>query len=359
MTAEVMLTMCAAKSYLCSHFVDRAGADGTWAAHSVPTSAHVTTYVHTNACTPVTAACGGGQFLKCAGRDATTPLLPMESYDVKASVLALICADAGCDLFVSKNDDSGGTLFKLGTNGGASTYLRTSPAPPPPPPPGSLLWKVATEGVVYLPPLVDSTRVTQCASQWETCTCTGTAYYGRAGVSFSDMITDRYASAPSRNSIICSDAYPGVFADPLPGVVKQCFCVSSGGAPTIFIGTDADGFFRALNADGTLRWEAGPFGAVESTAAVDSFGNVYVGSNDGHLYALHHDGSPLFNFTTGGAVQAGVLVDAYGKIIFGSTDGFLYGEFSYSTLHTSFTVCGLPAPLRPRVCASPQRELSV
>ena len=41
---------------------------------------------------------------------------------------------------------------------------------------------------------MDSTVVRRCADEGEACTCSGTVYYGRAGVPFSAMLNDPYAS---------------------------------------------------------------------------------------------------------------------------------------------------------------------
>ena len=314
MTAEAMMTLCAAKPSLCSHFVE---GGGDWAAHSVPTSTRFTTYVSNRTCAPAMAACGGGEFLRCAARDMMV-LIVMESYDVKASILAQICSDVGCDLFVSKNDGSGGTLFKLEA-ANASSYLRMAPAPPPPPTPGSLLWRFQTEGGVFTRPLVDDTTVVRCATSGKTCTCTGTAYYGYDFASFDAMLAQPHASQTSRNTIECVN---DVFGDPILGSAKQCFCVSKGGMSVIYFGSQ-DGLLYALNTDGSLRWKSA-LGNADGGPAVDAVGNVYAGSLRKGIYGYHRDGHLFLNYTTGGGLRSTPAIDPQGTVYACSEDGFLY-----------------------------------
>ena len=407
MTAEAMMTLCAAKPSIC-HFVE---GGGDWAAHSVPTSTRFTTFISNSTCRPVTAKCGGGQFLQCPGRDVMAPLVPMEHYGLRKELLADICVDMGCDLFVSANDGSGGTLFKFAAvlvscfpmsclnrtdqdgvggrnhkwastacvpplssptgcepvawrwrysyngdtcaiglpgipygqrvtmdqcitacgseptclqvamgNSFNNSYPRTLPAPPPPPPPGSMLWKHGTGDAIYSSPRLGSIDITRCADEGQECTCTGTAFYGVDGLDFNTMLTKPYASKPAANSIMCSDSvFGGVIA-----TSKQCFCVSSGGSTHIYFGSQ-DRHLRALNADGTLRFIPALQGAgIQSTAAVDAVGNLYVGCDSGIVTALHHDGTLSWTFTTGGRVTSSPAIGPLGQVFVGSFDGYLY-----------------------------------
>ena len=72
------------------------------------------------------------------------------------------------------------------------------------------------------------------------CVCQGIARL------YSTQLAGPVCLAPSRRSVPCSYT---VFGDPLVGVVKQCFCVSTGGDVTIYVGL-GDGSLQALNTDG-------------------------------------------------------------------------------------------------------------
>jgi outer membrane protein assembly factor BamB len=306
--------------------------------HVLPTSTSVTTFVRDTACVLMTATCGGGRFLKCARHNTLVPLIPMESYDVEASILALICAEVGCDLFTSKNDGSGGRLFKFGSSSSASTYIRYANVPPPPPTPGSSLWQAHFSGAVYTKPAVDKTSIARCAGEGETCVCTGTVYYGPGD--FYSLLTGPHGSAAVRNNILCTDQK---FGDPVPGQYKQCFCVSSGGSTTIYIGS-TNGAIYALNADGTLRWEVSTLGSVERAAAVDALGNVYVGSHDQSLHAFRNDGTPIWQLQTAGALNSVPAVDSKGTLYFTSSDdrcqnSSLYALYPDGTLAWKYQMC--------------------
>ena len=56
----------------------------------------------------------------------------MGAFDgLSASLLIDLCVAKECDLFVSKNDGSGGTLYRLAANASVSSYFRIPPPPPP------------------------------------------------------------------------------------------------------------------------------------------------------------------------------------------------------------------------------------
>ncbi|TKJ43277.1 cell surface protein [candidate division TA06 bacterium B3_TA06] len=61
---------------------------------------------------------------------------------------------------------------------------------------------------------------------------------------------------------------------------------------TIYIGTKDRGLI-ALNADGSLRWEADIDSEIFSSPAISDDGFIYVGSKDGYLYAIHSDSKGL------------------------------------------------------------------
>jgi outer membrane protein assembly factor BamB len=61
---------------------------------------------------------------------------------------------------------------------------------------------------------------------------------------------------------------------------------------TIYIGTKDRGLI-ALNADGSLRWEADIDSEIFSSPAIGSDGTVYVGSLDSCVYAIRSDSKGL------------------------------------------------------------------
>ena len=336
MNEAVMTSLCAANSRDCTYFVPDYVAATAWFAHAVPTSARVTTYVSNRSCTPVSSLCIPGTFIRCAGFDVTDPLVAMESYDLPAAILAQICTNVGCDLFVSQNDGSGGTLYKMTRFAAAASLLRTMPLPPPPPPPGTLLWKFEAAARIFNPrPLtVDTTDIRRCATQHEDCTCTGTAYYGRDGIDFHTMLSGPHASLPSKRAIKCEDA-GGPFSDPDPGQPKQCYCVSKGSAATIYASSCDASILWALKADGSTRFvkDFQAQGAVGlSSPVVDEVGDIYIGSQQGLVYAIHKDGTAKWTFQTNSGSYHAVALGPLGRLYVGTAAHLVALDRSHGTL---------------------------
>lgn len=98
-------------------------------------------------------------------------------------------------------------------------------------------------------------------------------------------------------------------------------------------GTD---HFRAINSsDGSSKWNFTTGDALSAAAAVDSDGNVYIGSFDDKFYVLDANGNVKFEFTTGGNIWGSATIGTDGTVYFGSYDGSLYAmEFFASGLDT-------------------------
>ena len=63
---------------------------------------------------------------------------------------------------------------------------------------------------------------------------------------------------------------------------------------------------------------------VESSAAVDRYGNVYFGSHDGNIYALSNAGKILWIFYTGYAIYSSPAISTNGILYVGSDDSNIY-----------------------------------
>ena len=63
-----------------------------------------------------------------------------------------------------------------------------------------------------------------CAMEGETCTCTGTVYYGPAELHSLEQLLagGAYAARESKGNIDCNNI---VFGDPIGGVFKHCICL--------------------------------------------------------------------------------------------------------------------------------------
>lgn len=94
--------------------------------------------------------------------------------------------------------------------------------------------------------------------------------------------------------------------------------------------------FRAINSsDGSSKWNFTTGDGLSAAAAVDSDGNVYIGSFDDKFYVLDSNGSVKYEFATGGNIWGSATIGTDGTVYFGSYDGSLYAmEFFASGLDT-------------------------
>jgi hypothetical protein len=95
---------------------------------------------------------------------------------------------------------------------------------------------------------------------------------------------------------------------------------------TIYVGS-WDGFFYALNPDGTLKWKFETLKegeSITSSAAIGADGTIYVCARDG-FRAINPDGTSKWHYEgkIGGVVSA-PAIGSDGTIYVGSWDGNLY-----------------------------------
>lgn len=76
----------------------------------------------------------------------------------------------------------------------------------------------------------------------------------------------------------------------------------------------------AINSDGTLKWKFSTKGAVYSSPAIDSDGNIYVGSWDQSLYALNSNGTLKWSFDTGSAPYSSPVIGENNTVYIASND---------------------------------------
>jgi outer membrane protein assembly factor BamB len=107
----------------------------------------------------------------------------------------------------------------------------------------------------------------------------------------------------------------------------------------IAVGSATTGYLFAVTPNGTTKWFADLFGAVDSSAAIGGDGTIYVGSDDFHVWALNPaDGSKKWVFPTRDVVKSSPVIAADGTIYVGSNDGSLYGLNPDGTLKSRLIV---------------------
>ena len=100
-------------------------------------------------------------------------------------------------------------------------------------------------------------------------------------------------------------------------------CAYSDDQMAVFVATQSGCIYNLNHTDLMVRWIVRTGSPMSCSPAVDSYGNVYVGSTDGNLYAIHSDGSVAWVFHTGGPIYGSPAFGS-GYVYVGSSDGSLY-----------------------------------
>jgi YD repeat-containing protein len=158
---------------------------------------------------------------------------------------------------------------------------------------------------------------------------------------------------------------------PIPGTLKWSYDIGVQIMSSPIVGADGtvyagsrDGYFHAINADGTVKWSTyltdtdlnkaagvgsdgtfyipsgdylfaiNPDGSVKwsyqasdhitSSSSISSDGTIYFASFDNYLYAINPDGSLRWRYQTGGSINSQSAIGADGTIYAIATDNYLY-----------------------------------
>jgi len=92
----------------------------------------------------------------------------------------------------------------------------------------------------------------------------------------------------------------------------------------IYVGS-FDGYFYAINNDGSLRWKISTGEWIYTKPFIDKDGDIYFGA-DGDFLALHPDGSIKWDFSNGYYNRSSSIADS-NTIYFGSNSQWLYALY--------------------------------
>ena len=107
----------------------------------------------------------------------------------------------------------------------------------------------------------------------------------------------------------------------------------------IYVGSD-NGFLYAISPEGDLKWAYETGDAISSSPAIGSDGTIFIGSEDKHFYAINPGGTFKWVFPTTGAITSSPAIGSDGTIYVGSGDKFLYAINSNGELKWSFETEG-------------------
>ena len=99
----------------------------------------------------------------------------------------------------------------------------------------------------------------------------------------------------------------------------------------------------ASGATGNVKWTYQTGGPIFSTAAIDSNGTIYTGSEDGNLYAFNRDGSVRFTVNVGAGIsESGPGIAWNGDVVFGADNHTIYDySTTYGRMHWTFQTHGV------------------
>lgn len=123
---------------------------------------------------------------------------------------------------------------------------------------------------------------------------------------------------------------------------------------TIYIGSENNTDFHAINANGTLKWTYTGLGDnVYSSAAIGSDGTVYVGAKDSYLHAINPaDGSEKWKFRmSGDPIGASPAIAADGTIYIGTDGDNMYAINPDGTEKWVFSTSGSNVRSTPAIAA--------
>ncbi len=123
---------------------------------------------------------------------------------------------------------------------------------------------------------------------------------------------------------------------------------------TIYIGSEDNTNFHAINSDGTLKWTyIGITDNVYSAASIGSDGTIYVGAKDNFLHAINPDGTQKWKFDIGGdAIYSSPAIANDGTIYISSDADKLFAINPDGTQKWAFTTAGFNIRSTPAIASN-------
>ncbi|MCE7699546.1 MAG: chitobiase/beta-hexosaminidase C-terminal domain-containing protein, partial [Methanobacterium paludis] len=110
---------------------------------------------------------------------------------------------------------------------------------------------------------------------------------------------------------------------------------------TIYVGTENEGYFLAINPNGTVKWSyyVGGTWGIEGSAIIGADGTIYVGTYDGVFYAFNSNGTVKWTYSTGCVAYGSPAIGSDGTIYVGGSN-ILYAFNPDGTVKWTHTIGG-------------------
>lgn len=212
-------------------------------------------------------------------------------------------------------------------------------------PSGSIAWSYVTAGDVSSSPAINASQEVYVGSKDNQLYALDSigrlkwSYSHPAGWASSPVLDSAMAVyAQARTSLVAFDSMGTLEWSYDTGVTTAAHASSPalGDDGRIYWGTgDADRLY-ALDSNVTLAWSYRMGGTLQSSPAIGTGGNVYIGSYDNRLYACASLGARAWSYLTGGDVYSSPALDDAEKVYVGSRDNNLYSFISTGALSWSY-----------------------
>ena len=112
--------------------------------------------------------------------------------------------------------------------------------------------------------------------------------------------------------------------------VDSCAAIDSNGVIYVtcsgspFYSDASSGKLVALGTNGVEKWEFKTAEDIHSSPAIGPDGTIYFGCRDRKLHAINHDGTERWSYPTGAWVDSSAAIGTNGDVYFGSWDGKFY-----------------------------------
>ena len=120
---------------------------------------------------------------------------------------------------------------------------------------------------------------------------------------------------------------------------------------SIYWGTGTAATVYAVDSNRMFAWSYRAGGYLQSSVAIGTACNVYIGSYDNNLYAFTSAGALAWTYATGDSVHSSPAVDASGNIYVGSRDNRFYALTSAGALRWSYLTNGANIDSSPAIDA--------
>jgi len=216
---------------------------------------------------------------------------------------------------------------------------------------GGLLWKHTLTNLVFTPPAIGKAGVVFSADRANGIV----AFDGVSGnilweyntvnpIDFSATITPQDTLIATSLTTLYAFTQTGALVWLYSGLSNVLGYITSDTIGNIYILSESGSLLHSFTPSGTLRWTYTIPNAstAQCYPTVDTYGNVFFGTQDGILYALDSNGVLVWSYVVGNLISSTAAIGSDGTVYFTSQNSSIYALTPTGTLKWSFaTTAGI------------------